>query len=292
MKVSIITPSYNQGHFIERTLKSVANQTGGDIEHIVMDGGSTDNTIEILKQFSSSVKWVSEEDNGQADAVNKGIRMCDGEIIGWLNSDDMFYPGAIEKITDFFELNPDIEVVYGMADHIDKEDQAFEQYPTEEWDFERLKYTCFISQPALFFRRRVIEEQGLLDESLQYCMDYEYWLRLGKAGVRFAFLPEKLAGSRLYAENKTLGSRKKVHHEINDMLKKKFGRVPDRWLNNYAHVSIEPRLKGSQRSTRILLEFQVRTVIAALKWNRVVSNQMGRSLILQIKHSFNQWLIK
>ena len=292
MKVSIITPSYNQGHFIERTLKSVANQTGGDIEHIAMDGGSTDNTIEILKQFSSSVKWVSEEDNGQADAVNKGIRMCDGEIIGWLNSDDMFYPGAIEKITDFFELNPDIEVVYGMADHIDKEDQAFEQYPTEEWDFERLKYTCFISQPALFFRRRVIEEQGLLDESLQYCMDYEYWLRLGKAGVRFAFLPEKLAGSRLYAENKTLGSRKKVHHEINDMLKKKFGRVPDRWLNNYAHVSIEPRLKGSQRSTRILLEFQVRTVIAALKWNRVVSNQMGRSLILQIKHSFNQWLIK
>ena len=292
MKVSIITPSYNQGHFIERTLKSVANQTGGDIEHIVMDGGSTDNTIEILKQFSSSVKWVSEEDNGQADAVNKGIRMCDGEIIGWLNSDDMFYPGAIEKITDFFELNPDIEVVYGMADHIDKEDQAFEQYPTEEWDFERLKYTCFISQPALFFRRRVIEEQGLLDESLQYCMDYEYWLRLGKAGVRFAFLPEKLAGSRLYAENKTLGSRKKVHHEINDMLKKKFGRVPDRWLNNYAHVSIEPRLKGSQRSTRILLEFQIRTVIAALKWNRVVSNQMGRSLILQIKHSFNQWLIK
>ena len=225
MKVSIVTPSFNQGKFIERTLQSVASQTGVEVEHVVFDGGSTDNTVEILKSFTPSVRWVSQKDRGQADAVNKGICATKGEIIGWLNSDDIYYSGAIARVVAFFEANPEIDVVYGMADHINLVDQAFELYPTEPWNFERLKETCFICQPALFFRRRVIKEYGLLDESLIYCMDYEYWLRLGKAGVRFVYLKEKLAGSRLYADNKTLAARVKVHREINDMLKKMFGRV-------------------------------------------------------------------
>lgn len=234
MKISIITPSYNQGQFIERTLLSVASQEGAEIEHIVIDGGSTDNTVEILKRYSPTVRWVSENDKGQADAVNKGIMSSDGEIIGWLNSDDIYYPGAITKVVDFFQRNPNVDIVYGMADHIDIYNRPFEQYPTESWNFNRLKKICFICQPACFFRRRIVEMHGMLDESLHYCMDYEYWLRLGKAGMCFAYLPVKLAGSRLYTENKTMGSRLKVHVEINDMFKKMFGRVPNKWLYNYS----------------------------------------------------------
>lgn len=279
MKVSIVTPSYNQGKFIERTLQSVGNQTGAEIEHVVFDGGSTDETIGVLKRHGNRVRWVSEKDKGQTDAVNKGIRATDGDIIGWLNSDDIYYPGAIARVVDYFYAHPEVDVVYGMADHINLEDEPFEAYPTEPWNFDRLQETCFICQPALFFRRRVVEQHGLLDESLNYCMDYGYWLRLGKAGVRFGYLEEKLAGSRLYADNKTLGSRVKVHREINDMFKKLFGTVPDRWLFNYAHAVVERKTDRSKSPRWFMLQLLIITIGTAWWWNRIMSRTMKTKLM-------------
>ncbi len=274
MRVSVVTPSYNQGQFIERTLQSVATQAGVEVEHVVFDGGSTDSTVEVLKRFQPPVRWVSEKDRGQTDAVNKGIRATTGEIIGWLNSDDIYYPNALARVVAYFQEHPEVDVVYGMADHIDLEDHAFEAYPSAPWNFDQLKQTCFICQPALFFRRSVTDKCGLLDESRNYCMDYEYWLRLGKAGIRFAYLEEKLAGSRLYADNKTLGSRIKVHREINNMFKSLFGTVPDRWLFNYAHAVVEPRVDRQNHSKRFALEVGVRSILAALRWNRAISPEM------------------
>jgi glycosyltransferase involved in cell wall biosynthesis len=279
MKVSVVTPSFNQGQFIQRTLESVGTQTGAEIEHVVFDGGSTDDTVDVLRRFGRGVKWVSEKDKGQTDAVNKGIRATDGEIIGWLNSDDVYYPGAIAHVIAFFETHPDVDVVYGMADHIDLSDYAFEAYPTEPWNFPRLMDTCFICQPATFFRRRVVEQHGVLDEKLSFCMDYEYWLRLAKAGVHFAYMEEKLAGSRLYAENKTLGSRVKVHAEINDMLKTLFGKVPDRWLWNYAHVVVEKKLDRSRSPRWFELYMRIVAIKAALHWNGRIAPGMKPSLI-------------
>ena len=278
MKVSIVTPSYNQGQFIERTLQSVASQTGAEIEHVVFDGGSADNTVEVLRNFSPPVRWVSKKDKGQTDAVNQGIRATDGEIIGWLNSDDIYYPGAVARVVEYFARHPEIDVVYGMADHIDLDDKAFESYPTESWDFERLQETCFICQPALFFRRRVVEQHGLLDESLNYCMDYEFWLRLGKAGGRFGYLEEKLAGSRLYADNKTLGARVKVHKEINDMFKRLFSRVPDKWLFNYAHAVVEASMSRDAAPKLFAVIVGLVSLTSALTWNKSVSTAMRNTL--------------
>ena len=278
MKVSVVTPSFNQGQFIQRTLESVATQTGAEIEHVVFDGGSTDDTVDVLKRFGHGVRWVSEKDKGQTDAVNKGIRATDGEIIGWLNSDDIYYPGAVARAVAFFDGHPDVDVVYGMADHIDLSDHAFEAYPTEPWSVARLRDTCIICQPAAFFRRRVVAQHGLLDEKLHFCMDYEYWLRLAKAGAKFAYMEEKLAGSRLYAENKTLGSRLKVHAEINDMQKSLFGTVPDRWLWNYAHAAVDDRVDRITSPRWFALRLLIAVLTASLRWNGRISSEMKAGL--------------
>jgi glycosyltransferase involved in cell wall biosynthesis len=276
MTVCVITPSFNQGRFIQRTIDSVIGQDVPDLEYVVFDGGSTDETIDVLRRYDPCLTWVSEKDRGQSHAVNKGLQATRAPVIGWLNSDDIYYPGAIKKVLDFFDGNPDVDVIYGMAEHIDIDDRAFEPYPTEPWDPDRLRDTCFICQPSVFFRRSVVERWGMLDERLNYCMDYEYWLRLAAGGAKFHYMQEKLSGSRLYAENKTLGSRVKVHAEINDMQRRLLGRVQDAWLYNYAHAVVDARIDRSKHPRRFVIELGLRSWLAAIRWNHSVSPDMRR----------------
>ena len=239
MKMTIITPSYNQGEFLAATIDSVLSQDVPDLEYWVIDGGSSDNSVDILRNYSERypgrLHWVSEPDGGQTDAVNKGLRRAGGEIIGWLNSDDVYYPDACRQALDYFAAHPAALVIYGQADHIDRDGARLEDYPTEAWNYDRLLETCYLCQPAVFFRRSLVEQCGLPDERLNYCMDYEYWLRLGR---RFPFhhLPKKLAGSRLYAETKTLGAKTAVHREILEMLRRHNGQLSSIWLSNFGHA--------------------------------------------------------
>lgn len=286
--ISIITPSYNQGRFIERTIQSVLSQENEHIEYVVFDGGSTDETVAIFKKYGSRFRWVSEKDRGQTDAINKGLRATSGEIVAWLNSDDVYYPGAINEVCRFFKAHPEIDLLYGDAHHIDENDRIIESYPTEPWDVDRLKETCYLCQPAVFFRRRIVERFGLLDEELNYCMDYEYWLRLAYGGANFGYFPKVLAGSRLYAETKTLGARVKVHGEINTMMLSRFGRVPDRWLFNYAHAVTEGW--GMKRSNRWVFIPALISIsfYAALRWNGSVSKSLLGSMWQWFVHAIRQ----
>jgi glycosyltransferase involved in cell wall biosynthesis len=274
LSVSIVTPSYNQGRFLERTIRSVLEQRSEcPFEYLVMDGGSSDESVAILKHYCSELAWVSEKDRGQADAINKGLARSTGDIIGWLNSDDIYYPGAIAAARDFLAGHLDIDVVYGNGNHIDENGSVLEPYPTEDWDFEHLKERCFLCQPAVFFRRRVVERFGPLDIRRCYTLDYEYWLRLGKNGARFARIDKLLAGSRLHAATKTLGARVEVHAETNNMLRSLFGRVPDRWLFNYAHAVMDGC--GVPRSSlRFNLSTPMLAMRAALRWNHRISPAM------------------
>ena len=240
LTLSIVTPSYNQAEFIQETIDSVLNQSYACMEYLIMDGGSKDLTVPILKTYGDSIQWVSEPDHGQADAVNKGIRKASGDIIGWINSDDVYYPGTFAAVMDVFEKNPDVNVLYGDADHIDRNGNYLEDYYTEEWNYERLKEICFICQPTVFFRRKTIEKNGYLDPKRQYSMDYDLWLRMGKT-EHFYYLKRKLAGSRLYAENKTLGFVENVHLDIMDTLKENTGTVCDRWIEGSANSVVQSK---------------------------------------------------
>jgi glycosyltransferase involved in cell wall biosynthesis len=282
MLVSIVTPSYQQGRFIERTLESVWRQRRGNladaIEHIVMDGGSTDGTVAILERWRGRISFSTGPDEGQSAAINAGMAMARGEILAYLNSDDVYYDGAVAAAVVAFEADPSADVVYGDGDCIDCNDRVIARYPTEDWSLERLKLVCFLCQPAVFFRRRVLEQSGYFDPSLNYCMDYEYWLRLAKRGLRFVHIPAKLAASRFHPATKTLGSPQAVHTEINDMLKEHIGRIPDNWLSNYAYAVLDEHGLPRQTSRDYLARVAMLSVRAAFRWNGLPSRSLLRSL--------------
>jgi glycosyltransferase involved in cell wall biosynthesis len=270
--ISVITPSFNQGQFIERTIRSVLDQQYPALEYHVFDGGSTDQTLTILRRYSDKLRWHSEEDRGQADAVNKGLRVASGEIIGWLNSDDIYYPGALATVAARFKADPAVDLVYSAANHIDAADQVIAPYPTEPWDLARFCETCFFCQPAVFFRRSVVERWGYLDDRLHYCMDYEYWLRLALGGARFFYEPLVLAGSRVHPETKTLAHRVRSHAEINDVVRSKLGKTTCPWIIAYAHYVVEeafgipPSRRKYHRPITALM-----VLYTSIRWNRRIS---------------------
>jgi len=203
-QISIITPSFNQGKYIEDAIKSVLIQKYPNIEHIIIDNCSTDNTLEILKKYSH-LNWISETDKGQSNALNKGFRMASGDILGWLNADDFYLPDGFHKIVKIFKNFTDTDIVYGNWYFVDENGKEIKKFQTIPYSHKSIiYYGPYIGSTALFFRRNIIDEGLFIDERFKYAMDWEWYARLGRYKKKFVFINSDLAGFRVHGENQSL----------------------------------------------------------------------------------------
>lgn len=221
--VSVITPSLNQDRFIEQTILSVRNQDYPNVEHIVVDGGSTDSTLNILEMHEKEydLRWVSEPDTGLSDAVNKGFAKAKGEIISWLNSDDAYLSTrTLSDVVEFFREHKEAKVLYGDQVRIDHRNTVLLVAPALPiYRYSVLERGNFIFEPSAFFRREIIAKHRLNDQ-LHYVMDYEYWLRIGR-DHRFHHMPQVLSCFRLHNANKSVSQSHEMEREHRKIRPKK-----------------------------------------------------------------------
>ncbi len=231
MKISIITTNFNTGKYLEQSIKSILNQKGNfELEYIITDGASTDNSLNIIKRYSEEVKkgiwgkhiryrYISEKDRGQSDGINKGLRMATGDIVAFLNADDLYTEGTLQKVNEYFENNPECMWLTGYCRIIDENGNGCRQFVTEyknsqlrKFSFEQLLIEDSISQPSTFWRRELHNEFGYIDESLHFAMDQDLWCRFAKK-YKLHLIREYLSEFRFTADTKTGSSIDKTLRE-------------------------------------------------------------------------------
>lgn len=231
--LSIVTPSYNQASFIETTLRSVLDQGYPHLDYLVMDGGSTDGSVDILRRYDGRLRWVSEKDDGQGAALHTGFRTTSGEILAWINSDDVYAPDAFRTVCEHFAAHPETDWIIGRCPIIDRDGRIVRKMITrykELWlrrfSYRRLLIENYISQPAVFFRRRLFDRVGGINPGYHCAMDYDLWLRMG-AVSRPAILDRELARFRVHDSSKmTLFFERSFREEIEIIAKVTAGRHP------------------------------------------------------------------
>jgi len=238
--VSIVTPSYNMAAFLRETVESVLAQDYPRIEYLVMDGGSTDGTLEILEHYKDRLRYVSRPDRGAAEAINRGFQMSHGSIFAWLNADDTYLPGAVSTAVRHLMSDPDLAVVYGQAYWVDDQGKILRSYPTQPFNPDLLRRECFICQPACFIRGAAFQQLGMLDPALEFAFDYDLWIRMSKR-YRLGWRPEYLATSRMHGASKTLGRRAQVFRENLRLLQHHYAYVPFQWVYSYCCYLLDRR---------------------------------------------------
>lgn len=253
--ISIVTPSYQQGQFIEQAIDSVCAQNYPGTEHIVFDGGSSDGTVDILRRRHNDLGlWVSERDNGQSHALNKGFQRATGEIVGWLNADDYYTSGTFSKVARVFSEHPEIDVIYGDYDWVDGHGALITHRKEIPFDLNILIFVfCYIPTTTTFFRRRLLNQVHGIDETLRYVMDLDFFIRLAISGARFYHLAETLAAFRWHGESKSQAQTDLQWKEWREILSRK--RYPSLSIPNNNVLFYSRRL--IHRTRRVMKKFQV-----------------------------------
>lgn len=212
--VSIVTPSFNQAAYLEQTLQSVLSQDYPNLEYWVIDGGSTDGSLSIIQRYADKLSgWLSEPDQGQGDAINKGFRRCQGEIVAWLNSDDIYRPGAIRKSVEVLQAHPEVGLVYSDVDSIDTKGEVFNRMTYAQWGLADLMTFNMLGQVSVFFRRSILEKVGLLDLSYHFLLDHHLWLRMALE-TRLKYVPgEVWAAARMHPGAKNVAQAERFGEE-------------------------------------------------------------------------------
>jgi glycosyltransferase involved in cell wall biosynthesis len=215
--VFVVMPSYNHGRFICQAIDSVLGQGYEPLRLLVMDGGSSDNTVDILRSYGDRLTFVSARDRGQSDALNRGFARADGDVLCWLNSDDAFLPGAVAAVVDAFRRHPEAQFVYGKGWDIDERGRILRDSGVQAFNLWKLiHHRNFLHQPSCFFRQSLLERVGPIGEDLHYVMDWELWIRF--AAYPGVFLDEFLSCNRTYAQNKTQSGAFRRWREIRRMV--------------------------------------------------------------------------
>lgn len=231
--VSVVTPSFNMARYLPETLESILTQDYPNIEIIVIDGGSTDETPQILARYSARIRSFTGKDKGPSDAAHRGFLQARGEIFVWLNADDTFLPGAVRTAVAHLNAHPEVDVVYGEGWWIDENGRTISRYPTLPWNPKVLERDCFICQPAAFIRASSYCRCPL-DPDVNRSFDYDLWIRMAKQGFRFDAIPDYLANSRIHSGAKTIYEREDVFNASISLLKRHYGYVPLSWVFGYA----------------------------------------------------------
>ena len=229
--ITIVTPSYNQKAFVGRTIESVLSQDYPRLEYIVQDGGSNDGSVEVIKSYESQLtRWASHKDKGQGDAINLGFQGTTGDIMGYLNSDDLLLPGTLNYVASYFEKHPAVDVVYGHRIQIDENDAEVGRWVLPPHSEKALKWIDFIPQETMFWRRSIWEKAGgKIDDNFQFALDWDLILRFQKAGAKMVRLPRFLGAFRVHSNQKTLldyGST--GTNEIEKLRQRELGYLPSK----------------------------------------------------------------
>jgi glycosyltransferase involved in cell wall biosynthesis len=243
--VSVVTPAFNAARYLEENLASVAGQSYPRLEHIVVDGGSADGTVEILERHTE-VRWMSEPDSGQSDALNKGLGLAGGEVIGWLNADDFYLPGAVASAVRELAADPAAGVVYGNALLVDHAGKELSTIRSEPFDLERaLGFGNVVPQPAAFIRRAVLDEVGGLTIGYHYAMDFDLWLRIAKVAP-LKYIDQEWAAFRIHRASKTGSALKAMWHEERAVARAHGGRLFSPMFRRHLRDNYRPRALASR----------------------------------------------